>query len=287
MNDVNEMTELARRARETLADRLIDLNPEYLSLKEGEREILKQNILGVIVDVQSKYRLVKSGKATEEQLFDWLDLFGESGSLSYMLADAIRDLSDREDEALCLANEINKLEEDASKATKETNKQKAYIAKEMLKQKKYYFEDEYCDVLLSWLSAVENEDKQRVYEASETLFPILVEIISEQHTFKVKRGRGKSLTDPKHEEKFVYAKRYGDKAAAEKFNQSEESIRIARFKVKDKYSPKELQIIECFRLQEIYLDEISNEKMTYKEINQKFNEIKILQERVKHLLSLS
>ncbi|ENM3882843.1 hypothetical protein AB5A14_003086, partial [Vibrio cholerae] len=110
MSKVDNVIKLARLERNKLAEQILSLNPEYSSLNEDERDILKQNILGVIVDVQSKYRLVKSGKATEEQLFDYLELCDKADPFSYALAGEIRDLSDREDEALLISSEIHNKE---------------------------------------------------------------------------------------------------------------------------------------------------------------------------------
>jgi hypothetical protein len=284
MNKIDNVIELARLERNKLAEQILSLNPEYSSLNEDEREILKQNILGVIVEVQSKYRLVKAGKATEEQLFDYLELYGEADSFSDTLAREITDLSDREDEALLTSSEIHNKRVEISILTKEVSEYQAYITKTMLKKKKYAFKPEYCDVLLSWMEAVESDEQQKVYDASQVLLPVLSELIRDQHTFKVKLGIGNKPKNPKHEEKYTYAKQYGDKAAGEKFNVTAEAIRQARFKVKKKYSPKDLELIECLRLSEIYWDKINNEHMTNQEMNEKFNELKLLDERIKLLL---
>lgn len=157
----------------------------------------------------------------------------------------------------------------------------------MLKQKKYAFNPEYCDVLLSWVEAVESDEQQKIYEASQVLLPVLSELIRDQHTFKAKPklGRGRVKADPKHEAKYAYAKRYGDKAAAEKFGLSEEAMRQSRLKVKKKYSQDKLEIIECLKLMEIYMDEIKIEHMTNQEINEKLSECRILEERLNSLLS--
>ncbi len=287
MNEVNKVIEIAKQEREKLAERIINLNPEYAKLNDDEREAKKQVLLGVIEDTQSKYRLVKSGKVSEEQLFDYLELLGEKGSSSYELSKEILKLADEEDENLSLVDQIKAVEEDISRSKEKIYESTKYIAKALLSQKKYEFKPEYCDVLLSWFLAVESKDEQKVYEASHVLLPVLSKLISEQYSFNVKRGRGKRILKPKHMKMYAYSDKHGDNVAADKFSVSVEAIRQARFKVKNKYKENELEIEKCFALYNIYMDDLksNSESMTNQQINVLLNELKLLEEQINTFIS--
>ncbi len=235
MSEIDKIIEAAKEERRDLAEHIINLNPAHAQLDSDEREALKHRVVAVIEDAQSKYRLVKSGKASESQVYEYMELFGERGSLSYRLADKIRGLSDREDDVLKNANEVEVLR----------NKKREFAIIKLGNSELKDIHSDKCSVISSWLEALSDAEANysQFVEVSHQLSNVLVEMIFDESGFREKRPAGKKKTRPRysHEEIYAYDRKFGYKKSKNDLFISESRIKDSRAHVKSSYTETQIE----------------------------------------------
>ncbi|ELX7503507.1 hypothetical protein SKP08_003608 [Vibrio fluvialis] len=235
MSDKTEINELGRKARESLAEILIGLNQEYAHLTSGERETLKQNLLNLFEYVEGKYRLVKSGKATEEQLHDYLELYGDNGSFSYELMECIVDLIKKEDDTLKSANEVEALR----------NKKREFAIINLRSREFKDIHSDKCSVISSWLEALSyaEDNYSQFVNVSHQFSNVLVDMIFDESGFKEKRPAGKKKIRPRYsyEEIYAYDRKFGYKKTKDDLYISESKVKDSRAHIKNSYAEAQIE----------------------------------------------
>ncbi|EJE4706469.1 hypothetical protein ATY74_004717 [Vibrio parahaemolyticus] len=243
------VVELANEARRKIAELIVNLDPESASL-----ESTYENALKIIEDVQTSYK--KLGKHTIEHESLFKALFGEK--VGQFVIEQIKRISDEEwqgrKDALILIGDLyekHRREQKNMKRREIHNRNTLFSTKHRLEARKLKIDEQAHSALLHWIEAVEKEDKERVFIASEALLPILSEMIYNEENFEVNRGAGEQKYSPQFEEKFVISKIFNVEYASEKFNCSPSAIKKARAEVRGKNSPEKIELLTLTVLMEI------------------------------------
>ncbi|HCG8184654.1 TPA: hypothetical protein NJ488_002957 [Vibrio parahaemolyticus] len=253
------VVELANEARRKLAELMATFAPKDLG--EDEREKLITHILAVIEEAQKDY--IHTGQITDEIEQFFKTIGGEEAGRFFI--EHIKRIADGEwqgrKDALILIGEICRrhyLEEKNMKRREIHNRSTLFSAKHRLEERKLNLEPEVCDTLLDWFSAVESEDKNKVFDASRSLLPVLSELISSGKGFALGKGQGRPKKPT--QDIYVYAEVFGNVAAAHKyhFNVLDPSrIRQIKSNFERRYSKDDLELFKVVVIEDIIEKELA------------------------------
>ncbi|EGR0528301.1 hypothetical protein ACX9CO_002546 [Vibrio parahaemolyticus] len=234
---------------------------------EDERKKLMPQALAVIKEAQEDY--IRSGQITNEIEQCFKTIFGEDGG--QFVIEEIKRIADEEwqgrKDALILIGELYKkhqleeenhrLEKQILHIRKKTKRDTLFSAKHRLKERKLKLEPEVCDTLLDWFAAVESEDKNKVFDASRSLLPVLSQLISSGKGFALGKGQGRPKKPT--QDIYVYSEVFGDVSAADKYNFNvldRSRIRQIRSEWESRYSGKDLELFKAEVISNILDEEL-------------------------------
>lgn len=249
---------------------------------EDERKKLMLQALAVIKEAQEDY--IRSGQFTNEIEQCFKTIFGEEAGP--IVIEQVKRIADEEwqgrKKALILIGDLyekHRLEEENRRLEKQSLLRKERIergnlfsAKFKLKERKFKLEPEVCDSLLDWFAAVEGEDKDKVFNASRSLLPVLSELISSGKGFALSKGKGRRAEPLKDMYVYAYSEVFCDIDAAEKFHYDpKDPSRIRQIRTKgipSKYTGEELKRFKVVVIEDIIERELAfgPSKLTLEEI---------------------
>ncbi|HCM1218902.1 hypothetical protein [Vibrio parahaemolyticus] len=255
------VVELANEKRREIAEAMNSFAPKDLG--EDEREKLMPQALAVIKEAQKDY--IRYGQITDEIEQCFKTIFGEEAGL--IVIEQVKRIADEEwqgrKDALILIGDLyeqHRLEEKNMKRKEIIERDNLSSAKFKLKGRKLKLEPEICDSLLDWFSAVESEDKNKVFDASRSLLPVLSELISSGKGFALCKRQGRPEKGVRDTYVYAYSKVYSDVEAAEKFHYNPEDpsrIRQIRRKWERVYSGKDLELFKVVVIEDIIEKELA------------------------------